>query len=119
MIAGFVTACGTVIAVNHERDFIDTSLTTTAQVISLPHGGHHPEIAFVTNGGEHISVRVGSRYTLDVGDMVQIRYSPDISRSSVQIDTFLDHWMASILLGVFSVLSFIGSLVKSDNQERS
>ncbi|WP_415774261.1 DUF3592 domain-containing protein [Paraburkholderia sp. J7] len=112
-MVGIVTACGTVLAVNHERNFLDLSLTARGEVTSLPHGGHHPEITFVTNAGEPVSARPGSVTALVIGDRVDIRYDPAMPRASAQIDTFLDRWMVSLLLGAFSTLCIVGGLKRN------
>lgn len=116
-VVAIIAAYGTVLAINHERTFLDQSNRVQGEVTSLPHGGHHPEIAFTTHAGEPVSARPASVAVLDIGDRVDIRYDPAMPRASAQIDTFLDRWMVSLLLGAFTALCMVGAL-KRNSVER-
>lgn len=107
---GLCLAAATAFSVYSTVDFYASSVVDTAKVIRLNHGGHHPQIAFDAKSGQHYELPASSWWSVSVGQPVQIRYTPDDPRVSVDIDSAFDIWWCSGLLSVLSVIFLVTGL---------
>ncbi|WGS51150.1 DUF3592 domain-containing protein [Paraburkholderia sp. D15] len=92
-------------------DFLRTSIVAPAQVVTLNHGGSHPEIAFVTTRGQNVSYPQGGFvFGMKVGDQVQVRYLPDAPRATARLDQFGAIWSWPIGWGLLGIPFMFGGL---------
>ncbi|WP_106276943.1 DUF3592 domain-containing protein [Paraburkholderia sp. BL25I1N1] len=73
-------------------DFINNSVVVSGKVTRLNHGGHHVQVEFDTQTGEHISSSQSAFISANVGDTLPIRYRPDDPTHTSEIDRFMDIW---------------------------
>ncbi|WP_081066889.1 DUF3592 domain-containing protein [Burkholderia cepacia] len=109
LLLGLCVAIGTLISLSDRLAFIKSSVATQGTVIRLNHGERHPEISFVTQGGEHVSFP-GSFISVEVGDSVPVRYVPTKPRETAEIDTFTNMWLETLILAAFTVVLLYGGL---------
>ncbi|MCU9954114.1 DUF3592 domain-containing protein [Burkholderia sp. BKH01] len=99
---GVAMAVWSAASINERFAFVRTSVAVQGTVVQLNYGAHHPEIAFVTQSGEHVSFPA-SFVTVAVGDAVPVRYDPARPSATAKVDTFMNNWLESILSVAFAI----------------
>ena len=91
--------------------FIATSTVADGRVSALNAGGSHPQIDFVTTGGEKISYPQGGLiFGMHVGDAVRVRYDPAAARATAVVDQFGALWAVPLVLTFFAACLLIGAV---------
>ncbi|WP_241012856.1 MULTISPECIES: DUF3592 domain-containing protein [Burkholderia] len=108
-LLGVALLAGMAYSIVDTRAFLRKSEVANGEVVALNAGSSHPEIAFVTSVGEHISYAQGGLvFGMKVGDAVQVRYLASSPKTSATLDRFLAIWTVPIFLGFFGVSAVIG-----------
>ncbi|WP_176040794.1 DUF3592 domain-containing protein [Burkholderia stabilis] len=102
LVIGVILAVWSATAISERFAFIAASVATPGMVVRLNDGAHHPQIAFVTQGGEPVSFPA-SFVSVAVGDTVPVRHDPARPRATAEVDTFMNDWLGSIMPSVFMV----------------
>ncbi|VWB54642.1 hypothetical protein BLA23254_02499 [Burkholderia lata] len=108
-LLGLVLLAGMIYSIVDTRSFLKAAEVANGQVVALNAGGSHPEIAFVTSTGEHVSYAQGGLvFGMKVGDAVQVRYLASSPKASATLDRFLAIWTVPIFLGFFGISAVLG-----------
>ncbi|MBN3723257.1 DUF3592 domain-containing protein [Burkholderia sp. Ac-20379] len=108
-LIGLLLLAGMIYTIIDTRSFLKEADVASGKVVALNAGGSHPEIAFTTSAGEHVSYAQGGLvFGMKVGDAVQVRYLAASPRTSATLDRFLAIWTVSIFLGFFGAAAVVG-----------
>lgn len=91
-------------------EFLMASELTTGKVVKLEFGGHHPEIEFSAKNGKNYKVSASSRWSVAVGQTVEIRYTTQDPKMSATLNTVLDIWYYTIFAAFLSAAAIITGL---------
>jgi hypothetical protein len=108
LLAGTVFAIAALVTAFNTAEFLRTSLIAPGHVVTLNHGGSHPEIAFTTNRGEYVSYpQNGLIFGMNPGDKVMVRYLADNPRTTAKVDLFGSIWGWTIVAGIMGSFALI------------
>ncbi|WP_107312285.1 DUF3592 domain-containing protein [Burkholderia metallica] len=103
LVIGLCAAAWALISLSDRLAFIKSSIATQGTVVQLNYGERHPEIAFVTQTGEHVSFP-GSFISVEVGDSVPVRYDPSKPLATAKINTFTNMWLETLISAAFAIV---------------
>ncbi|WP_321818264.1 MULTISPECIES: DUF3592 domain-containing protein [unclassified Paraburkholderia] len=117
LVIGLCIAIWTLFSLSGQIAFVKSSVVTQGKVVRLNYGEHHPQILFVTQTGERISIP-GSFVSAEVGDSVRVRYDPDNPRASAVIDSFSNLWLETLISSVFMIAFLYAGLTGQEFRPR-
>jgi hypothetical protein len=104
-------------------EFQRNSIVTTGEVIRLNAGRFHPEVAFTTRDGEKRSFAGSTLQATEIGDRVEVRYTPD-KPWDAQMNELFSMWGLHIIwtgvsaglvvFGIFGVAPDAGRTARND-----
>ncbi|OLL33149.1 hypothetical protein BTH42_04210 [Burkholderia sp. SRS-W-2-2016] len=100
----------TAFAADEAIEFYKSSAVTEGQIVRLEFGGHHPLVAFDATDGKRYEASTNTWRSVEVGQLVPVRYRPDNPRRSAKLDRFVDLWKPTMFLALLTSLCVIGGL---------
>ncbi|MFP3568131.1 DUF3592 domain-containing protein [Paraburkholderia sp. SIMBA_030] len=107
-----------IISVSSTIDFLRSSIVVQGHVVGLNFGGHHAQIEFVTQKGEHISTPKSAFTAVGAGDQVPVRYRPDAPLQTARLDVFSSIWGDAVVLSLTGLALMVGSLLKFSSAKK-
>ncbi len=110
LATGIILSIITAYCIILKVEFLMSSEVATGKVINLKSGAHRPRIKFDAKGGQNYEISASTWQSLEPGDSVQIRYSPDDPRMSASVNTILDQWAYILFLSALTAGFIDGGL---------
>ncbi|MCC8396373.1 DUF3592 domain-containing protein [Paraburkholderia sp. MMS20-SJTR3] len=92
------------LAANKTFNVYKSSVATTGQIVRLEPDGRHPVVEFVAISGEHREALAHTRWPVEVGQTIALRYKPDDPTYPVTFNRFVDLWLPITVFGGLTVL---------------
>jgi hypothetical protein len=105
---GFLVSA--IISISSTINFLRSSVVVPGRVVELNYGGHHPQIEFVTQRGEHVATPQSAFAAVSLGDQVLVRYRPDAPLQTARLDIFSSVWGGAVVLSLTGLALIAGSL---------
>ncbi|VXC97290.1 conserved hypothetical protein [Burkholderia sp. 8Y] len=92
-----------------EMRFVRASKVVSGKVVKL-NAGRHPQVEFTTLEGQRISVPASAWSSIDVGDVVEMRYDPREPRIA-EMNTLWGMWGIQLMAGWIAACFILGGLL--------
>ncbi|MCC8396374.1 DUF3592 domain-containing protein [Paraburkholderia sp. MMS20-SJTR3] len=102
LVLGLCLILLTAISADKAFEFYNSSVVTTGRVVRLQYGKFHPVVEFFAMDGSRYEALANTWWSVDAGQAVNVRYTPDNPAQSVKLDRFLDLWIPTMFLALLA-----------------